>query len=70
MGLHLTLQDQITLNRPQGIQTIFQALLKRHGDRHHVEHLCMEQLAITLWNAQRNQSQPDEQAYLTACRRL
>lgn len=70
MGLHLALQDQIALDRPFGIKAIFQNLLERHGDRHHVEHLCIEQLASSLWNAQRNQCMPDEQAYLAACRLL
>ncbi|MCX7118578.1 MAG: DUF1841 family protein [Legionellales bacterium] len=70
MGLHLALRDQILLDRPQGIKTVFQNLLERHGDAHHVEHLCIEQLALSLWNAQRDQRLPDEQAYLLACQNL
>lgn len=70
MGLHLALRDQIALDRPQGIKTVFQSLLERHGDVHHAEHLCIEKLALNLWHAQRNQTMPDEQAYLEACRSL
>ena len=70
MGLHLALRDQILLDRPQGIKTVFQNLLERHGDAHQVEHLCIEQLALSLWNAQRDQRLPDEQAYLLACQNL
>lgn len=70
MGLHLALRDQIVLDRPAGIRTVFQNLLERHGDAHHVEHLCIEKLALSLWDAQRNQTMPDEQAYLEACRML
>ena len=70
MGLHLALRDQILLDRPQGIKTVFQNLLERHGDAHHVEHLCIEQLALSLWNAQRDQRLPDEQAYLLDCQNL
>ena len=70
MGLHLALRDKILLDRPQGIKTVFQNLLERHGDAHHVEHLCIEQLALSLWNAQRDQRLPDEQAYLLACQNL
>jgi hypothetical protein len=70
MGLHLALRDQIALNRPNGMQALFQKLLTKHGDAHHVEHLCIEQLALSLWTAQREQRMPDEQAYLAACERL
>ena len=70
MGLHLALRDQILLDRPQGIKAVFQNLLERHGDAHHVEHLCIEQLALSLWSAQRDQRLPDEQAYLLACKNL
>ena len=70
MGLHLALRDQIALDRPQGIQTTFQNLLAKHGDAHYVEHLCIEQLAKTLWQAQQDQRAPDELAYLKACQEL
>ncbi len=70
MGLHLTIRDQVTTNRPLGITSAFQQMLKKHGDVHTVEHLIMEPLAECLWHAQRNQSMPDEVAYLMACRQL
>lgn len=70
MGLHLALQDQLILDRPQGIKTVFEHLVQHHGDSHHVAHLCMEQLARSLWHAQRQQCLPDEQAYLHACQQL
>lgn len=70
MGLHLALRDQIALDRPTGIKTVFQNLLQQYQDAHHVEHLCIEQLALSLWNAQRQQQIPDEQSYLAACQKL
>ncbi|MDP3706075.1 MAG: DUF1841 family protein [Legionellaceae bacterium] len=70
MGLHLTIRDQVATNRPFGITTAFQQLLKKHTDAHTVEHLIMEPLAECLWHAQRNQGEPDEAAYLIACRQL
>lgn len=70
MGLHLALRDQIAMDRPAGIKTVIQNLLNKHQDEHQVEHLCIEQLALSLWNAQRNQQVPDEQAYLLACKNL
>ena len=70
MGLHLALRDQVLLDRPAGIKAVFQSLLQRHGDAHHVEHLCIEQLALNLWSAQRNNQLPNEEAYLIACQNL
>lgn len=70
MGLHLAIRDQIATNRPLGIQALFQEKLKQYGHQHDVEHLLMEQLAECLWQAQRTQSMPDEQAFLNACRQL
>ena len=70
LGLHLTIRDQVATNRPLGITRVFQQLLKKHIDVHTVEHLIMEPLAECLWLAQRNQSVPNEEAYLIACRQL
>ncbi|MBT8098747.1 MAG: DUF1841 family protein, partial [Gammaproteobacteria bacterium] len=42
----------------------------RHGDPHAAEHAMLEVLGDTLATAQRNNTVPDEQAYLEAVRRL
>ena len=72
MGLHLAIQEQIQTNRPQGIQDIYFAFIKKHNylSIHDVEHQFIEILAQTLWEAQKNQKAPDEQAYLLACKQL
>lgn len=70
MGLHLALRDQLVLDRPKGIVAVFEGLLHRHEDAHYVEHLCMEQLAQSLWQAQREQRMPDEREYFLACQEL
>lgn len=64
LSLHLAIQDQLRLNRPQGIVECYQALLQRDADTHHVIHLMMECLAQTLWEAQQLGKQPDERIYL------
>lgn len=66
MGLHLAIRDQVTTNRPTGITDIYHQLVTKHGDRLLVEHLIMDPLVECLWQAQRNQSMPDESAYLSA----
>ena len=70
MGLHLAIRDQVATNRPAGIHDIYVELLQQHGNALGVEHLLMDYLAECLWQAQRNQTMPDEQHYLQACRQL
>jgi hypothetical protein len=70
MGLHLALRDQIATNRPQGIAAIFESLCAKSGDRHAAEHQALDCLAEALWAAQRNNTAPDEQAYLESLKRL
>lgn len=70
LGLHLAIRDQVKTNRPQGIASIYQQLLTQHQDVSTVEHLLMEHFASCLWQAQRDQSAPDEQSYLQHCRQL
>ena len=64
LSLHLSLQEQIKTNRPQGISDIYQSLLNKHQNIHQVEHLMMDVLAHTLWDAQQSGQLPDEKRYL------
>ncbi len=70
MGLHLGLREQLATRRPAGIEAVHARLLKRCGDTHSAEHLMIEVLATTLWDAQRAGRAPDEQAYLERLRKL
>lgn len=70
MGLHLALRDQLAVDRPAGIRAAFQSVASRADDRHAAEHEVIECLAETLWEAQRNNQMPDENAYLERVRRL
>lgn len=63
MGMHLALREQINTNRPAGINECYQKLTRKL-DAHEAEHSLMECLAEALWQAQRNQTAPDEAAYL------
>lgn len=64
MGLHLSLREQLTTQRPKGINTIYQQLYEKHQDHHHVEHIMMEAMAQVLWEAQHRGQWPDETRYL------
>ncbi len=70
MGLHLAIREQVATDRPTGIAFLFNALLVRTGDAHEAEHQALECLAETLWEAQRNNALPDEEAYLERLRHL
>lgn len=70
MGMHLGLQEQVSLDRPKGIQEIYQRLGEKLGDVHATEHAMMECLAESLWLSQKNQVEPNEQDYLQSLREM
>jgi hypothetical protein len=70
MGLHLSIQEQVATNRPPGIASALTSLTKKCGDAHAAEHQMIDCLAETLWEAQSQNSAPDEQKYLERLNRL
>ncbi len=66
MGMHIAIREQISIDRPPGIRAAHQALSARLQDVHAGEHVMLECLGRTLWEAQRAGLPPDQQAYL-AC---
>ena len=70
MGLHLGIREQVATNRPAGIAAIRSELTRQLGDPHAAEHQMIDCLAETLWEAQSQNSAPDEQQYLERLRRL
>lgn len=68
MGLHLAIREQLSIDRPPGVRQIQQTLTARLGDGHDAEHVLMEALAETLWEAQRDGRPPDERRYLDRAR--
>src|SRR3984885_15174687 len=63
MGLHLAVREQISIDRPPGVRDLLQRAQARQDDPHRAEHVLMEALAETLWQAQRAGIQPDEARY-------
>lgn len=70
LGMHISIQEQISTNRPAGIRELYQQLANKLGDTHEAEHQIMECLGRMLWEAQRNNKMPDEQAYLKQIKSL
>ncbi|MCB1868988.1 MAG: DUF1841 family protein [Gammaproteobacteria bacterium] len=70
MGMHITLQEQISTDRPPGISALYQRLVKTVGDAHEAEHRLMECLGRMLWEAQSAGTMPDEHSYLECVQQL
>lgn len=69
MGLHMAVREQIAIDRPPGVREVHNRLRAASGDAHRADHLLMEALAETLWEAQRAGRAPDEAHYLELARR-
>lgn len=70
MGMHIAIQEQRNTDRPAGIVILYQQLLFKYASVHDLEHSMMECLGETLWQAQRNNTLPDEAQYLERVKRL
>ncbi|MGD8911909.1 MAG: DUF1841 family protein [Candidatus Thiodiazotropha sp.] len=64
MGMHISLLEQISTDRPVGISERYRRLCQRMGEAHEAEHQLMECLGRMLWEAQSANRMPDEEAYL------
>ena len=70
MSMHIALIEQITTNRPDGIRACHQQLSHALGSAHEAEHRMMSCLSEAIWQAQRNNTMPDETAYLVCIKKL
>ncbi len=70
MGMHIAILEQVSSNRPSGITALYQQLLRGYPSAHDLEHSMMECLGESLWQAQRNNTLPDESRYLEQVKRL
>ena len=70
MGMHIAILEQVGSNRPPGIAALYQQLLPKYSSAQDLEHSMMECLGEALWQAQRNNTLPDELKYLEQVRRL
>jgi len=64
LGMHLALRDQSMTDQPPGVRDLYFALTKKFGGDHEAEHQMMECFGEVLWNAQRTNTEPDQNAYL------
>lgn len=63
--MHLTIEEQISINQPNGIRAHFERLTHKFESEHEAQHAMMECLSEMIWQAQRNHTAPDAEIYLT-----
>ena len=69
LSMHLTIDEQCSIDQPTGIRQAVQLLAARHQSLHEAHHVVMECLGEMIWTSQRSGLPPDGQAYLQAVRR-
>jgi len=69
MGMHIAIREQASADRPPGIQNAYQKLLKKNTP-HDAEHSMIECLGQALWQAQRDNVMPDDNAYLACVKKI
>jgi len=70
MSMHIAIQEQLSTNRPENLKKVYQSLLASHQDAHQVEHMLMECLGQMIWQAQRDQTLPNENHYISCIEKL
>ncbi|MBI3155640.1 MAG: DUF1841 family protein [Burkholderiales bacterium] len=69
LSMHLTIDEQCSIDQPCGIRQAVELLAARRGSLHEAQHEVMECLGEMVWASQRSGLPPDGQAYLDAVRR-
>ncbi|HEX5363015.1 MAG TPA: DUF1841 family protein [Gallionella sp.] len=62
--MHLTIEEQISIDQPPGIRGHFARLTRKFESEHEAQHAMMECLTEMIWQAQRDRTQPDAAIYL------
>lgn len=69
LAMHLSIDEQCSIDQPIGIRQAVQLLAARRGSLHEAHHEVMECLGEMIWASQRSGLPPDGPAYLEAVRR-
>ncbi len=70
LSMHLSIDEQISIDQPRGIRDAATALTLRLDSAHQAQHKIMECLGEMIWNAQRSGQPPDGDAYVDSVKRL
>jgi hypothetical protein len=64
MSLHLSVVEQISINQPTGIASIYASLKNKYQEEHAAQHDILDCLGETIWLAQQNKTGLDAVHYL------
>lgn len=67
--MHLTIEEQISIDQPPGIRAHFARLTHQYESEHDAQHRMMECLSEMIWQAQRQRTQPDALIYFACLER-
>ena len=73
LSMHLSIEEQVSIDQPPGVRALLEALTRRQGDRHAAAHEAMECLGEVIWRAQRGSLPADmasiNEGYIECLRR-
>ena len=69
LSMHLSIEEQVSIDQPVGIKAAYQALAQKLGSAHEAHHQIMDCLGHMIWTAQRNNQAPDGAAYVECVKR-
>jgi hypothetical protein len=69
LSMHLTIEEQLSIDQPTGIRQAVQLLAAKRNSVHIAHHEVMECLGEMIWQSQRSGLPPDGQGYIEAVRR-
>ena len=64
LSMHLSIEEQVSIDQPPGIRAAFSKLSQRLDSRHEAMHQVMECLGEVLWRSQRDNAPIDANAYI------
>jgi len=70
MSMHITIAEQLSISQPAELKGLYKQLCLKKGDPHEAEHQIMECLGLMLWQAQRNNNNPDNQIYIDCLKKV
>jgi Domain of unknown function (DUF1841) len=70
LAMHLSITEQVQIDQPVGIREVSRQLMTKLDSEHEAQHRMMECLGQVLWQAQRDGTPPDMQAYIEAIKQL
>lgn len=70
LGCHYTILEQVSLDQPQGIRSLYEKLVKQTSNVHDAEHQIMGILGKLIWKMLKEDKAFDQQDYLKQIKQL